>query len=346
MALVWAVMAAALALAGNAGGADASGGTFLIPSAERKLLAAQDGISNCSAACARCNMFGSTLDVPCSSKICNSKGRCDGQGRCVCFEGWAGLTCNVSTTTSPEVHQQTSTTIIITDTNATMLPGTTVLPETTSAQNLTNITGENSLQESTRTYDNITSVVSSMESTNPASTPETTPVGNSAIEATVNFLVTFSMTRAEFENIRVKYLASFARAAKVSLNRVRIVEVREISLRRSAIHRRLLASGVEVVTEVKLDGTQSADSYSISSDGLNAELVKDGLPASQGVKKVTSPSTTVVKSLGGITRSEIILASCLGGVTLLGLVVGCFVWVWINGGRKKKLEETKMYPIA
>eukprot|EP00960_Hanusia_phi_P020907 616522-Hanusia_phi.AAC.1 len=115
-------MAAALAVQGDAEGANAS----------------QSVGANCSAACERCNMYGEALMVTCSANICNCNGRCDGLGRCICFDGWTGMTCNISVVNVSEWDVLSNDTV---GTSVASFPESTSSASTPAVTDLYDVTG-------------------------------------------------------------------------------------------------------------------------------------------------------------------------------------------------------------
>eukprot|EP00960_Hanusia_phi_P054976 762828-Hanusia_phi.AAC.1 len=144
----------------------------------------------------------------------------------------------------------------------------------------------------------------------------------------VVFAVTFELTGAQFAGIRDQYIVVFAGAAGVDRAMVRVQKVEDTTLRRGGGARHLLASGVVVLTEVKV-GMADTSTFNVDKNVLNARLAAAGLPESKDVQKVDGNQ--------GLSTNVFLIVLIVCGVVFMVLVA-----VFGRYLLPKKLAETEM----
>ena len=131
--------------------------------------------------------------------------------------------------------------------------------------------------------------------------------GNSVLSScsspseTIVFMVSLPMTKAAFDAIEDKYIASVATAAGVIRENVKILSIDEVSTRSSRIFtgRLLLATSVRVQTSVLIPVGQQTNIKDQAV--LNSNLIKNGLPSGALVVQYsyTSAVNTTTPTPGG-----------------------------------------------
>jgi hypothetical protein len=164
--------------------------------------------------------------------------------------------------------------------------------------------------------------------------------GNSALalcsspSETIVIMISLPMTKAAFNAIQDKYIASVATAAGVSRENVKILSIDEVSTRSSRFitGRLLLATSVHVQTSVLIPVGQQTSIKDQSV--LNSNLNKNGLPSGTLFAQysyTSAANTTTTPTPGGSGGSGTEAASVSGAATSSNLPIAATVGGGVGG---------------
>ncbi len=151
---------------------------------------------------------------------------------------------------------------------------------------------------------------------------------------TIVIMISLPMTKAAFNAIQDKYIASVATAAGVSRENVKILSIDEVSTRSSRFitGRLLLATSVHVQTSISIPVGQQT---SIKDQAvLNSNLNKNGLPSGTLVVLniyTSAANTTTTPTPGGSGGSGTEAPSVSGAATSSNLPIAAIVGGGVGG---------------